>query len=82
MFINGAWQDGFWDDHSGLVPPDPIPNSEVKQACVSGCTALRAGSLIRCPSYFHLYLSGAICSLMYLNGAVYVVSCLIPLILQ
>jgi hypothetical protein len=27
------------DDYSGLAPPDPIPNSEVKQACADGSVA-------------------------------------------
>ena len=26
--------------HSGVVPPDPIPNSEVKRACADGSVAL------------------------------------------
>ena len=32
------------DDHSGLVPPVPIPNTEVKQAHVPGYTALCRGN--------------------------------------
>ena len=26
----------FLGDHSGVVPPDPIPNSEVKRTCADG----------------------------------------------
>ena len=26
-------------DHSGVVPPDPFPNSEVKRICADGSVA-------------------------------------------
>ncbi len=44
------------DGHSGLVPPVPISNTEVKQADVSGGTVLGTGDRIRCPLY-HSFIS-------------------------
>ncbi len=36
--------------HSGLVPPGPIPNPEVKQADVPGDTVVATGNLVHCSS--------------------------------
>ena len=45
------------DGHSGLVPPVPISNTEVKQADVSGGTVLGTGDRIRCPLFLINYIN-------------------------
>ena len=45
----------YWSDgHSGGETPGPIPNPEVKPACVSVCTVLRkrTGTQKRCQPLF------------------------------
>jgi hypothetical protein len=50
-FINGFGALDIVNGQSGLVIPVPISNTEVKQACVLVCTALRAGNLVRCSHF-------------------------------
>lgn len=47
------------DGHRGLVLPDPISNSEVKQASVPRCTVLRTGNVESCHLTFSLFSSAS-----------------------
>ena len=41
-------------DHSGGVPPVPIPNTEVKPSCADGTALWWGGRVGRCQAFFVL----------------------------